>query len=186
MLERADEGRLVELGIVGEDGDVGVGQDLDLLQCLVGPALDDAVGVGEALGGRQLGAGVGDDDIEAERLGEAGERLRDVDRAEDEERRRRRKGLDEDLDRLVVPGDDDRDAFPTAHAPGDRVRRPGPRRRASRRPGRQASRPAGSGASRRPDRRGRRWRRPTGMRSASACSRRLWISTRDGARPVIP
>jgi hypothetical protein len=24
------------------------------------------------------------------------------------------------------------------------------------------------------------------MRSASACSRRLWISTRDGARPVIP
>ena len=81
------------------------GRTVDLAQRLLRPGHDDPVGLGEALAGGQLGAGVGDDHVEAERLGEAGQRLGDVDRPEDQQRRRRREGLEEHLDRFGPAGD---------------------------------------------------------------------------------
>ena len=129
--------------------------------------------------GGQLGAGVGDDDVEAERLGEAGQGLRDVDRAEDEQRRRRRKRLDEDLDRLVVPGDGVGSRFrPLARQEiaGIGLR---PRRRASHRraPPSVSSGRISSLAPTWPPR--TTVATATGTRSASACSSRAWISTRE-------
>ena len=94
--ERLDDRRLVELHVVRQDGDRVVRAETDLLGDLVGPADDQAIDVGEALGRREGLAAVDDDGLEAELPGQADERARDLDAADDDEPGPDREDLDEE------------------------------------------------------------------------------------------
>ena len=106
----------------------------DRVEQTVGPVDDDLVGEREAgLGGKHL-TGVAHRDAVAEDLGDAAQRGREVDRAEDQHARRRRERLDEHRHRLfaglavlAVVAHDDRPGFELAQR--HRGRRPGRDRR---------------------------------------------------------
>ena len=93
--ERLDDGRLVELDVVREDGDRVVRAEPDLVGDLVGPADDEPVDLGEALRRRERGPAVDDDGLEAELAREPDERPGDLDAADDDQPRPDREDLDE-------------------------------------------------------------------------------------------
>ena len=96
--EGGAQGGVVELGVVGEDGDGGPRGEADLAERLVGPRRDHPVGLREA---RRIGEGrarIDDDRPIAERPGEPHERDRDVDAADDHERGRGADEVDEELE----------------------------------------------------------------------------------------
>ena len=98
--ECLDDRRLVELHVVGQDGDRVVRPEPDLVGHLVRPADDQPVDpVGrEALRGRERGAAVDDDRLVARARGaRPDERPGDLDRAHDDEPGPDRERLDEDL-----------------------------------------------------------------------------------------
>ncbi len=102
--QRADDRRHVELAVVGEHADRVARTELvaHLLEVAVGPLVDDLVGHREALPGGEHRARVAHDDAIAEHLRHAGERAREVDRAEDDHARRRRERLDEHRHRVFT------------------------------------------------------------------------------------
>ena len=73
--ERLDDGRLVELDVVGQHGDRVGRTEADLVGDLVGPADDELVDIREAFRGGERRAAVDDDGLEAELAGEADERI---------------------------------------------------------------------------------------------------------------
>ena len=70
--ERLDDGRLVELHVVGQHGDRVVGPEADLVGDLVRPADDQPIDVGEALRRRERRPAIDDDGLEAELRWRAG------------------------------------------------------------------------------------------------------------------
>ena len=96
------QGRVVQLGVVAEDDDVGRAIDPGPPQILVSILRDDLIRVREALFVGEAAARVDHAHSEAELLGEARQRDADVDAAEDQQRRRGRVDVDEDVARLAV------------------------------------------------------------------------------------
>src|SRR5205823_5679358 len=114
------QGGKVELGVVGEDHDVGGAVEGDLGQRLVRPGHDELVRLREPLVGGELGPSVHDGDPVAHQLGQPVERDGDVDGADDHQVRWPPVGLDEPVavaGGLVGTGD----AFPQADLTGLQV-----------------------------------------------------------------
>ena len=128
--ERLDDGRLVELHVVGEDGDRVVRPEADLVGDLVGPADDQPIDIGEPLGCGERRAAIDDDGLEAELAREPDERSRDLDGPDDHQARPDREDLDEQ--RAAAELDGPRESALQGLAGGRRpARRRGPASRAS-------------------------------------------------------
>ena len=141
--ERQLERRQVELVVVREDHDRGRVVGRDLCERLLRPGDDQLVGARDPLARRELGTRVGDDRRPAEQLRRRRERLRGVDRAVDQQARRRAVHLGEDLPALQLE-------HPVARA-ADQLVRVGSRARAARRrSSRLPRRRAASSRARRP------------------------------------
>ena len=95
--QRLDDGRLVELDVVAEDGDRVGRAEADLLGHLVRPAHHEPVHVREPLAGRECLPAIDHHRLEPEFTRQADERDRDLDRADDHEARPDREDLDEVL-----------------------------------------------------------------------------------------
>ena len=87
--ECPDQCGLVELVVVGEDDDRGLVVGLDLVERLLRPLRDQPIRGRDPLRGEERGARVGDDRRPTEQLHAATQSLRCVDRAVDEDARRR-------------------------------------------------------------------------------------------------
>ena len=93
--KRFDDRRLVELHVVGQDGNRVVRAQADVLRDLVGPADDQPIHVREPLGGGERGPAVDDDRLVAKLCGQPDQRARDLHRTDDDEPRPHREHLDE-------------------------------------------------------------------------------------------
>ena len=95
--ERGDDRRLIELHVVGENGNRVSRPEFDLVHHLVRPAEHEAVRLGEPVPGCEGSTAVDDDRLVAELSRESNERAGDLDRTDDDEPRAGRVRLDEQL-----------------------------------------------------------------------------------------
>ncbi len=104
--ERLDDRRLVELDVVGQDGDGVLRPEPDLVGDLVRPADDQPVDLvrRETLRRRERRAAIDDDRLVTELAGEADERSSDLDGTDDDQPGPGGKRLDEDRPALDLDG----------------------------------------------------------------------------------
>jgi hypothetical protein len=105
-LQGGDHRRIIQLGIVGEDGHGGVGGD-QVGEHLVRPGVDYPIHMGEALRGGEGPTGIDQVDPPAQDLGDGGQGDADVGAPYDEEEGRGHIGLNVDLDLALGGGQAD-------------------------------------------------------------------------------
>src|SRR4051795_2560960 len=99
--QRSDQSRLIELGIMGQDGDIGVSIDCVGRQRLIGPGDEYLVRFGEPVLRREHRAGIVDQHAEPEHLRQPSEGLGDMYSSENDERGRGGIDIVEEID---LPG----------------------------------------------------------------------------------